>query len=164
MENPATLVTADTVTAALFAEHQAIDLGIEQCLASINSPEPDIAALAEALELLRRHIYLEEEYLFPPIKAAGVVMPILVMLKEHAQMWHAMEQIDSMISTGNIGGLREASSELLALLEAHNAKEEPIIYPHTDTDLDETARAQLADLINNSELPAGWVCQDYHLV
>ncbi|HEY3459830.1 MAG TPA: hypothetical protein VGL52_03315 [Casimicrobiaceae bacterium] len=39
------------------------------------------------LALLRRHAYVEHEILLPPLMKAGLVMPVLVMKREHAQMW-----------------------------------------------------------------------------
>ncbi|BBY96539.1 hypothetical protein MFAL_00060 [Mycolicibacterium fallax] len=47
---------------AYTAEHRAIDAEIERFL---DAPD-DGAALRTALDTLRRHIYLEEKFMFPP--------------------------------------------------------------------------------------------------
>src|SRR5699024_9029196 len=56
-------------------------------------------------------------------------------------------------------GLAEACTELLALLEEHNRKEEPIIYPHMDADLAEHEQVLIRVLLEEGPLPEGWICQ-----
>lgn len=58
-----------TLRAALEREHHEIDAGIEKFL---EDPAPT-QSLATAFTALRRHIYLEEEYLFPPLRAEGLM-------------------------------------------------------------------------------------------
>lgn len=53
----------------------------------------------------------------------------------------------------------DACAEILALLDSHNAKEEPIIHPYLDSDLNEADRALVRDLLAVGTLPDGWVCQ-----
>ena len=55
--------------------------------------------------------------------------------------------------------LQAHCATLMAQLERHNAKEEPIVYSQADSGLDEEARAQLHDFIGRQSLPDGWVCQ-----
>ena len=50
----------------------------------------DPAPLAGAIAALRRHIYLEEEFLFPPLKTAGLMIQIFAMLRQHGDLWKAM--------------------------------------------------------------------------
>ena len=95
-------------------------------------PEP----LSAALEALRRHIYLEETVLFPPIREAGMIMPIFVMMREHGEMWHTTDALTDLLDDrANSEQLRDTCHRLLGQLEQHNSKEEPIIYPHADSDL-----------------------------
>lgn len=49
--------------------------------------------------------------------------------------------------------------ELLALLDQHNSKEEPIIYPHAESDLTPEASAELAEFLRTGHTPTGWICQ-----
>ena len=87
-------------------------------------PEP----LTAALEALRRHIYLEEVFLFPPIRGAGMVMPIFVMMREHGQLWHTMDTLRDLLADGTEHGrLGDTCSRLLDQLDQHNSKEEPVV-------------------------------------
>src|SRR5699024_10567962 len=49
--------------------------------------------------------------------------------------------------------------ELLAALAAHNAKEEPIIYPQGDVVLSEEVKQDLHQFIREGTMPSGWVCE-----
>ncbi|MDT0202266.1 hemerythrin domain-containing protein [Nocardioides sp. AE5] len=147
-----------TLSGALEREHREIDAGIEAYVASLAGTEPDLAALGEAMVALRRHIYLEEEFLFPPLRAAGLMAPVFVMLREHGELWDAMVAIDAALAADAGQDLSAACADLLGRLEAHNAKEEPIVYPVADREIDEEATAALLDLIATDTLPPGWVC------
>jgi len=149
---------ANSLGGALEREHRQIDGGIEAYLAGLDGaadPEP----LRSALDGLRRHIYLEEEFLFPPLKAAGLMGPILVMLREHGQLWTSMDNVEQLLADGaDTAARREACTALLALLDAHNSKEEPIIYTQADATLSEEAGSELADFLARGTTPEGWVC------
>jgi regulator of cell morphogenesis and NO signaling len=149
-----------TLIEALEAEHRVIDDGIEAFAQAVADGSADLATLQQTFGLLRRHIYAEEEFLFPPLKEAGLVMPILVMLREHGEMWQRMQALEELAGTGeNPGGVTEACSELLALLEQHNTKEEPIIYPQADVTLSPELSDQIEEFLKAGEMPAGWVCE-----
>ncbi|BBZ00504.1 hemerythrin domain-containing protein [Mycolicibacterium fallax] len=130
---------------AYTAEHRAIDAEIERFL---DAPD-DGAALRTALDTLRRHIYLEEKFMFPPLRAAGLMMPIMVMIREHGELWRAMDAIEA----GDPDPA--ACRELLRMLAVHNDKEEPIVYPQA-TELD--CAADLTELLTEAAMPDGWVC------
>lgn len=143
-----------TLAAALEDEHHRIDAGIQAYLAD---PGAGTSALLDAVALLRRHIYLEEQFLFPPVRDAGLTMPVLVMVREHVEIWRLLDEIEVLASdAAGPGRLPAACGELLSLLENHNAKEEPVIYPHADTDLSPAAYAHLLELLGSGSLPAGW--------
>lgn len=137
---------------ALTAEHRAIDLGIEAFLGDDGDPQ----ALQGAMLALRRHIYLEEVFLFPPLKPT-MMMPLFVMLREHGELWRAMDAVEATVAAGGDADAR--CRDLLALLDAHNTKEEPIVYPRADADLDDGVRAELADFLADGAYPDGWVCE-----
>ena len=65
-----------------------------------------------------------------------------------------MAQIDALLAEGR--DAREACTGLLERLTAHNAKEEPIVYPEVDTI---SQAAAVLDLLGTAALPEGWVCQ-----
>lgn len=147
----------DTLEAALEREHRAIDGGIEQFSAGGGA---DWEPLLRSMFGLRRHIYLEERFLFPPLREAGMMMPVMVMLREHGELWRSMAALDGLLAES---AAREtvlgACRELLAQLDKHNSKEEPILYARADAVLSPTASAELSAFIDEGRLPEGWVCE-----
>lgn len=149
---------SETLAQALEREHHEIDAGIEAFLAEPGEPAP----LTGAMEALRRHIFLEEEFLFPPLREAGLFAPIFVMLREHGEIWQTMEALERALDSGAdaaaLGGLCRG---LLVQLDRHNAKEEPIIYPHADTDVPAATHAKLQAFLTTDSptpMPPGWIC------
>ncbi|GAA1415261.1 hemerythrin [Glutamicibacter uratoxydans] len=148
---------------AFTREHHEIDAGIEEYL---NSEENDAATRARPLlrvvDALRRHIYLEEEIVFPYLPQGMLQMPLMVMRREHGELWRRMDVLEESIrsASGDSATLGSDCQELLALLDNHNSKEEPIIYPHMDQSLGEEDQRRVAGLLAGGSLPEGWVCQD----
>ncbi|WP_147916195.1 hemerythrin domain-containing protein [Ruania zhangjianzhongii] len=163
--NPASISIGELLT----REHREIDAGIEAFVARARNGAEDatgnwVAPLLDAMTALRRHIYLEEAFLFPPIRAAGLMMPIMVMLREHGELWRAMDQLGEALESGTGDSclrhnLVTRCGTMLELLEAHNSKEEPIIYSRADVDLSEAAHAELARFLRTGSTPPGWVCE-----
>lgn len=148
-----------TLAAALEREHRDIDGGIEEYSVGLGHGETDPAPLLRAMRGLRRHIYLEEEVLFPPLKAT-LMMPIFVMLREHGELWDAMDALDGLLaSDADTDTLHNACRELLTKLDSHNSKEEPIIYPQADAALDAEASAKLHEFLRHGAMPEGWRCE-----
>jgi hemerythrin-like domain-containing protein len=94
-------------------------------------------------------------------------MPIMVMIREHGRLWQAMDALSDLLTTlvGNPKDLAAAEQlltrcrELLALLDRHNSKEEPIIYPLAETDLTVEESGELAQFLRTGRTPDGWTCQ-----
>jgi hemerythrin-like domain-containing protein len=151
----------DSVSVALIREHHEIDAGNERFAAALDGGTVDPEPLTQAFAALRRHIYLEEELLFPPIRRAGLLMPLLVMVKEHGELWQLMGAIEERLAAGDgdAESLRSACDRLLAGLDQHNSKEEPIVYPHAATDLGPDEEAVLAEFIETGRMPTDWVCE-----
>jgi regulator of cell morphogenesis and NO signaling len=153
-------MTEDTLAEALEREHGEIDAGIQAFLSGLAdtacppAPEP----LRQAMDALRRHIFLEEEFLFPPLREAGLFAPIFVMLREHGEMWRAMEVLEAQLGPRAGTALSEGCHDLLAQLERHNTKEEAIVYPQADEVLTAPAAAGLRAFLEAGRVPAGWVC------
>lgn len=157
-----------SLATALTNEHHAIDAGIEAFLARTGDAEGSVAEwaepLLEAMRALRRHIYLEEEIVFPRIRRGPLTMPVMVMLREHGEIRREMDALDDALAHG--ADTEAATADLVAgcrrmldLLEQHNLKEEPVIYPHLDSDMDWVAQAQLREFLREGELPEGWACE-----
>ncbi|HEY1842334.1 MAG TPA: hemerythrin domain-containing protein [Mycobacterium sp.] len=148
------------LSTALKQEHHEIYSQIEAFIEKLElgsvQPEP----LTAALEALHRHIYLEEVFLFPPIREAGMVMPIFVMMREHGELWRTIDALTDLLADGNDRRrLADICRQLLYQLDQHNSKEEPVIYPHADTDLPPQTSAELTRFIETGRTPDGWVCR-----
>ena len=115
-----------TVAAALEREHRDIDGCVE---AFLDDPAGAGDVLRIGLLALRRHIYLEEVFLFPPLRAAGLEMPVQVMLTEHGELWRLVDAALAAVDRREPEEAAATSRQLLELLDRHNSKEEPVIYP-----------------------------------
>ena len=148
-------MNADTLEKALEHEHHEIDSGIGVFLAD---PQ-ETAALGQALAALRRHIYLEEQFLFPPLYEAGEVPSIVLMVREHGAIWRTMDAIDASLDAGTTTHTTELCRELLGQLERHNAIEESVIYPEADSVLTSHAAERLRSFLDGGHTPDGWACR-----
>lgn len=147
----------DTLRAALEREHRSIDGGIEEYGAGGGR---DAEPLRRSMVGLRRHIYLEESFLFPPLRSAGMMLPVMVMLREHGELWRSMDALDELIAgDADHDTVVGACRELLAQLDNHNSKEEPILYARADAVLSPAAAAELSAFLDEGRLPEGWVCE-----
>lgn len=156
-----TTTDGTSLAEAFTREHREIDAGIEAYLASDAEPAERAAPLLRALDALRRHIYLEEEIVFPHLPGGALMMPLMVMRREHGELWQRMDALVARLEgpAATPDGTAAACTEILALLDAHNAKEEPVIYPYMDSDLDDDETARVRALLADGTLPDGWVCQ-----
>lgn len=143
----------ESLAEALEREHHEIDAGIAAFTAAPADREP----LTRAMGALRRHIYLEEEFLFPLLHQAepGLAAPVFVMLRDHAQLWGTLESLDRELDAG--AGLALCKRLAVQLLH-HNLKEEKILYPRANDLVPPAAADQLRVFLASGELPDGWVC------
>lgn len=150
--------TSETLAALLEEEHQQIDHGVA-AFVSAGENEDRTSLLLSAIQALRRHIYLEEAMVFPSLRAAGMVAPVFVMLREHEEIWRVLDELEAGVAA-NAGrpALLNLCSQLAEGLDSHNMKEEQILYPRTDAAMTEGATAELRTFLDSGELPPGWVC------
>jgi iron-sulfur cluster repair protein YtfE (RIC family) len=148
-----------TLASALEREHREIDQALESYLASPDDHAGRVESLIQTMTALRRHIYLEEEFLFPPLRDAGFVAPVFVMLREHGELWDTMASIDRELAE-DPAEVPGRCKWLLAQLAKHNAKEEPILYPHADGVLGAPASAELVTFLERGRIPDDWVCAE----
>ena len=143
----------ESLAAALQREHHEIDAGIAAFTASPGNPQP----LIRAIQALRRHIYLEEEFLFPLLGEAepGLRAPVFVMLREHAQIWATLDALEREPAPGTALVL---CRQLTVRLLHHNLTEEKVLYPRADGTLSPSAAGRLRAFLGSGELPEGWVC------
>lgn len=149
-----------TLADALTKEHTDIDAGIEAFTATRSSGAPDTDGMRSAIAAQRRHIYLEEAILFPPLKKAGMFAPVMVMLMEHGKMWRVMDTLEPLLADGAADPRVPAlCQELIDLLASHNPKEEQILYAQADAVLQFPADAHLREFLASGEMPDEWVCE-----
>jgi regulator of cell morphogenesis and NO signaling len=146
--------------AALEREHREIDQGIEEFSSAQAEGGHRVESLTRAMQGLRRHIYLEEELLFPSMGSA-LAIPMGVMLREHGEIWRTLDALESQLSEGDpTDSVLGTCRALMSQLDAHNSKEEPIFYTRADTALTTSTSAQLRSFLDLGRMPDGWVCQE----
>ena len=77
------------------------------------------------------------------------------MLREHAQIWAVLDELER-APGASIGHAlcRQLASQLLH----HNLKEERVLYPRAGDRLPPAAADRLRGFLGSGELPEGWVC------
>ena len=141
-------------------DHHHIDGRLATFVAGLDEGEVRPADFRASATALRRHIHAEEVHLFPPLRAAGMIPPVLVMLREHGIIWGLLERIDALLAVEppEATALRQECDGLTERLEAHNMKEERIIYPAAEQTLDADTMASVRDALDE-ETPPGWRCE-----
>lgn len=107
---------AERLADMLEHEHRDIDRGIETFMAGVG--ERDAEALRRAIAALRRHIYVEEERIFPALRDKSMFAPLLVMLREHGQLWDRVDGIEQELAAGAAGAVR-LCHQLFVQLQQH---------------------------------------------
>ena len=148
-----------TLSAALEQEHHDIDQGLESFVAGLAAGERRTDALNAAISSLRRHIYLEEEFLFPSLRAGGFVAPVFVMIREHGEIWRSLDALEADVAANTAtAATADVCRTLASQLESHNGKEEQILYPQADRVLTAPASGELGAFMQTGQMPEGWVC------
>ena len=149
-----------TISTMLEAEHRWIDERFEQFSRGLAMGLVKADTLQEAASVLHRHIYLEEEFLFPEVEARGLEGPTAVMVQEHGDICRFLNGITELIGEG-VGHARiqDSFKALRRLLEEHNVKEEGVLYPSADRLLNS---AELVRRLKEANAPDGWACRAHH--
>lgn len=150
-------MATSSLSAALTQEHHEIDRLIRTFVAAAPG-RLDAAPIGQALALLRRHIYLEETGLFPPLRAGRLMPAIFAMLRGHGDIWQAMSDIEAALARADAAAAHAAAGQLLALLASHNQTEEPVIYAEADGKLPAESRASILEALGRAGMPEGWRC------
>lgn len=149
-------MTSFAVAKTLEHDHRAIDQEFEHVKTGLMQGEWRGESFQHAAEELRHHIYVEEEALFPVLRQAGMVAPVFVMIREHGEIWRALDAI------GGEDG-RDAEQALAAfasmesVLASHNFKEEQILYPASDSALDPQHVESVRLAFEDGRRPEGWL-------
>jgi regulator of cell morphogenesis and NO signaling len=93
---------------------------------------------------LGRHIAAEEKHLFPVFDArARMPGPTTMMRHEHRELERLMALAAASLEREDAATFATEAAALAALLDAHNLKEERVLYPRTDAVVDEGERADV---------------------
>ena len=140
-------------------DHHRIDAGFARFAESLTGPALDRAAYDDAARALRHHIYVEETLHFPLLRAAGLLAPVLVLLREHGEIWDLLEAGTAALDERDHDAARMLWPRLATVLEQHNAKEERILYPAGDQRLSPADADRILDALATAETPPGWTCE-----
>lgn len=153
-------MSGQTIGQVLENDHHKIDRHFAVFATSLGNGVVDGAQLTAGITALRHHIWVEEELHFPPLRAGGLMGPIMVMLKEHGELWDLLDRLETQVAEGAVvADITTTWQAAAALLEAHNAKEEQILYPSGDKILNTDTAADIQDALVNDTMPEGWVAQ-----
>lgn len=144
----------------LKADHRTIDDGFEAFIAVAQGGHVDASVVIDTIDGLRRHIWIEEDFLFPPLREAGMVGPVLVMLREHGEIWDGLTELERLLAQSDIDpeAALTVCAALSQTLEQHNLKEETILYETADRLLDPAVHEVITQRMTD-ELPPGWTCE-----
>lgn len=142
----------------LETEHDSIDERLAEFVAGLDEGEVRAEAFHASARELRHHIHVEEAHLFPPLRAVGLIPPVLVMLREHGEIWDVLDAVDRLLADDepDASSVRRECGRLTAMLEAHNMKEEQILYPAADESLATDDLEQVSISLVDGDLPDGW--------
>jgi regulator of cell morphogenesis and NO signaling len=158
--NGAEMTRPPTIAAVLEDEHRWIDERLEEFQRGLAEGRADAGSYEEAATKLHRHIYLEEEMLFPQVETRGLAGPTAVMMMEHGKICQQLDAVRDLLASGaEASQVLEVFGALRGLLEEHNGKEEQIFYPASDHLLTEAELAEVLARVEDAETPAGWLCR-----
>lgn len=148
-----------TVGQQLEHDHHRIDEGFATFARSLSAVVIDRAAFDDAANALRHHIYVEESLHFPVMRASGLLGPVLVMLREHGEIWDLLDDIAAAIDHDDDPTVGNLWPELVAVLSQHNMKEERILYPAGDEKLSVADADLIVTTLTTGSTPPGWICE-----
>lgn len=123
-----------SVGALLERDHERIDLLLTDFAGSLSNAAPDVETFTAAAHALRHHIYVEEEFHFPTVLEHGFEVQMLILIREHGQIWDALDKIETMLADPAVPLEHTMSAwrDFEFILAEHNRKEESLAYPAGD--------------------------------
>ena len=153
---------ATTISGVLEPEHRWIDERFARFRGLLADGHVNKDPFQEATMVLHRHMYVEEEILFPEVEARGLAGPVAVMLQEHGEICRILNNVQDLIgSRAQPRDIEDSLKAVLHVLEDHSAKEEQVLYPTADQVLDGPEFTQLVQRIKEATPPEGWVCRTH---
>lgn len=147
-------------SATLESHHRDIETSFDAFIVLARSGSIQRDSVLPAISSLRRHLWVEEEYFFPPLREAGVVAPVQIMLREHAELWRLMDELERLLTFRNPDPdlLATVAAAIVQLSARHCEKEELILFATADQFLDASINARVEEGLT-LERPADWVTE-----
>ncbi len=127
----------NTITQTMTYEHNVCDNLFAQAelLVSQAKWEQAIANVESFIQAMEQHFSREENVLFPTFEArtGNSMGPTQIMRMEHTQMRQLFAEMQQSVVQHNSDDYLGQAETLLMLMRQHNAKEEQILYPMTDS-------------------------------
>src|SRR5690606_14935451 len=92
-------------------------------------------------------------------RAAGLLGPVLVMLREHGEIWDLLDATEGALLVDDVPRARGSWEQLADVLEQHNLKEERILYPAGDERIAPADAELILATLASGEMPADWRCE-----
>lgn len=84
----------------------------------------------------------------------------MVMLREHGQLWDLLDRMEDQAQAAvDVDELTTTWQAFSETLEAHNEKEEKILYPAGDEILDDSLGEEILEKMKSPDIPTGWTCE-----
>lgn len=117
----------------------------------------DPAALEDAVQSLRSHIWVEEQVLFPALRDAGAGGPVTFMVREHEEIWSHLDELEQILDQDQPDPRLAVTvwTALQQLLDQHNLREEGILHAHADSLAGAGVAAKVNALLETG-MPADW--------
>jgi len=137
-----------TITEYFESDHRRLDAIYDRFQDEFRSGEwTEAAADFREFRLgLKRHIKAEEEILFPTFEEkTGMVDagPTFVMRMEHKDIQDYLDRVLEGAEAQDLEKTRDAAAQPTGILADHNMKEEHILYPESDSFLNESERSDV---------------------
>src|SRR3989338_3068433 len=154
-------MTTTTIASYYEKDHDRLDSLFKQFQTLKNSNFDEAKAnFREFNRGLRRHIVWEEEIILPLFEAKTGMKdsgPTAVMRMEHREIHKALEAIHDKVRNRSTDS-DEDEARLLAVLSAHNQKEESILYPTIDRLAMEQERTEVFKKMEEMPVDTGTCC------
>ena len=139
----------------LMEDHREVDSKLDKLTKIISNGEIDPELFMQISNSLKRHIYIEEETIFPSVSEGDkdLRQRIVGLEMEHASIWMLLDRVEKEISARDIEKAPKYIEEINSILKAHNEQEEEKVYPlMRENEQYPNAR------IHDYNIPEGWIC------
>ncbi len=139
----------------LASVHRRIDQALRDLCASEAAFPVMKERMADVTSDLKRHLYVDEEFLFPLLEPGPMASRVAAAIAAHGELCEAMRKLEASRTEAN---LKEEASRLLGMLHDHEFQEEFVLYQALDELVDRPDFPDLERLAREA-LPANWRCR-----